>query len=88
MSGEFSTSENRFYAGPVKSAHSQWKKRMADLLSGKISLDPSQVVDHRSCEFGKWYFSHGTELYGHLPLFEQIDSRHSCISCIRLDGAA
>ena len=76
MCGEFSTSENKFFAGPIKSAHSVWKKRMADLLCGNIALTPDQVVDHRSCDFGKWYFGKGSDMYGHMETFRRIDDQH------------
>ena len=76
MCGEFATSDNRFFAGPVKSAHSVWKKRMADLLCGNIALTPDQVVDHHDCDFGKWYFGKGGKAYGHMPTFRGIDDRH------------
>ena len=72
----FRTSNDRFEAAPVKAAHNLWKTRLEDLLAGRQSLAPSEVSDHHQCTFGKWYFSQGTELYGHLDVFKAIDHKH------------
>ncbi|MEH0022485.1 MAG: methyl-accepting chemotaxis protein [Desulfobacter sp.] len=76
MGSRFRTTRDRFLAGPVKSAHSLWKKKMADLITGKITLAPEEVVDHRNCDFGKWYFGDGKADFGHSNTFKEIDDRH------------
>ncbi len=72
----FKVDDGRFHAGPVKAAHSLWRKKLSDLLAGKIRLRPDELSDHRNCEFGQWYFSKGMETYGHLAAFKQIDPVH------------
>ncbi len=73
---KFKTSNKGFQAGPIKLAHATWRKKLTDLLEGRLQLDPSQVSDHKSCDFGMWYFSEGQEKFGHMPVFKAIDSQH------------
>ena len=68
--------EKGFIAGPIKAAHSVWKKRLADMFVGKASLNPNQITDHHSCEFGRWYFGEGNRQFGTLPTFKEVDSYH------------
>jgi methyl-accepting chemotaxis protein len=39
----------------AKSDHVIWKKNLADMLIGRISLNPDQLADHSACRLGKWY---------------------------------
>ena len=39
----------------AKSDHLIWKKKLAEMLAGLDSLDPSELSDHHSCRLGKWY---------------------------------
>ncbi len=66
-----------FQAGPIKAAHSVWKKRLADMFTGKASLDAQSISDHQSCAFGQWYFSDGKRQFGQLPVFKEIDDYHA-----------
>ncbi len=68
-----------FSAGAVKLAHGQWKTKLADMLSGKITLTPGEIADHHNCAFGKFYFGEGTERFGRLPVFQEIDPAHKKI---------
>lgn len=74
--GKFKIDDTRFHAGPIKSAHSVWRRKISDLLLGKIHIHPDELSDHTCCEFGQWYFSEGMERYGHLPAFRAIDAPH------------
>ena len=68
--------DGRFYASSVKLAHSAWKKKLSDMLTGKISLSPSEITDHHTCEFGKWYRGEGRDKYGQKETFKAIGPRH------------
>lgn len=76
MMARFTITQSGFVAGPVKLAHSQWKKRLSDLMNGRQSLQPSQVSDHHFCDFGKWYFGEGQNRFSALTIFQEIDSQH------------
>jgi methyl-accepting chemotaxis protein len=62
-----------------KAAHQFWVTRVADLMAGRKSLDPSEITDHHKCKFGKWYFGEGTSIFGHLPTFREMDSPHAAV---------
>jgi methyl-accepting chemotaxis protein len=63
----------------AKSDHVLWKKRLAELLLGRITLRASDVSDHHSCRFGKWYYETGRALYGNEPAFRAIEEPHKRI---------
>ncbi|MBN1844057.1 MAG: Cache 3/Cache 2 fusion domain-containing protein [Sedimentisphaerales bacterium] len=73
---QFKIVDKNFIAAPIKAAHSKWKIRLAEMLSGKNSLDPSTITDHHECSFGKWYFGEGTQRFGNVPVYRQIDHQH------------
>lgn len=52
----------------AKSDHMLWKKRLTELLLGRTQMRSSEVTDHHSCRFGKWYYSSGKEMYGSIML--------------------
>lgn len=39
----------------AKSDHAFWKRRLANLLCGRIALDSGELADHHQCRLGKWY---------------------------------
>lgn len=76
MADGFTTSDTGFRAGSAKRAHNAWKKQLSDMLTGKASLDPAAISDHRRCEFGTWYFNEGQALYSSISTFKAIDKKH------------
>ena len=66
-----------FDVATIKAAHSMWKRRLAELLAGRATMDPSEVTDHRSCAFGKWYLGDGREQFANMPTFRAIDPLHA-----------
>ncbi|WP_321491994.1 methyl-accepting chemotaxis protein [uncultured Desulfobacter sp.] len=77
MMSQFQMSDNKFHAAPVKRTHSLWKKKLSNMLSGKqedIRMD--QLIDHRHCDFGKWYFGPGMEKYGKSPDYQKLGEIH------------
>ena len=41
----------------AKSDHIIWKKRLANMMVGRESLNPDELADHHSCRLGKWYYA-------------------------------
>ena len=60
----------------AKSDHVLWKKRLTQLLLGRTEMPSTEVTDHHSCRFGKWYYSTGRALYGAFPEFAAIEEPH------------
>jgi methyl-accepting chemotaxis protein len=80
MMSQFQMSEKGFHAAPVKRAHSMWKKKLSNLLSGKqddIRMD--QLIDHRQCDFGRWYFGPGMDNYGKRQGYTKLGQVHETV---------
>jgi methyl-accepting chemotaxis protein len=39
----------------AKSDHLLWKKRLSEMMAGRITLRPEELASHRECRLGKWY---------------------------------
>ena len=63
----------------AKAAHLAWKARVRAFLDGRGDLTEAQAVSHQHCAFGKWYYSDGSRLYGHLPQFGHIEAPHKAL---------
>ena len=77
MMSQFQMSDEGFHAAPVKRTHSLWKKKLSNMLSGKqedIRMD--QLIDHRHCDFGQWYFGPGMELHSQSQEYKEIGTLH------------
>ncbi len=40
----------------AKADHMIWRKKLADMVVGRASLNPDELADHMHCRLGKWYF--------------------------------
>ncbi len=66
----------------AKTDHRIFLGKVASCLKGGTRLDPSQLPDHHSCRFGKWYEGKGKEVCGHLNGFKNIDMPHERIHAL------
>ncbi len=60
----------------AKVAHNMWKLKLLKFIEGEADMDPSELVDHTQCYLGKWYYSIGKEMCGHLESFKAIEPPH------------
>ena len=60
----------------AKSDHMLWKKRLTEVLLGRLQMQTGEVSDHHSCRFGKWYYSEGQQRYGGRQEFQAIEAPH------------
>jgi methyl-accepting chemotaxis protein len=72
----------------VKADHVTWKTRMLNMAMGGEILTEAELVDHTQCRLGKWYYSIGKARYGHMPLFQQMESPHARVHEIGKEIAA
>jgi aerotaxis receptor len=61
----------------AKQAHLDWKRRARAFLDGREQLSPNQLVSHKNCMLGKWYYSDGLRKYGNLPEMKAIEQPHA-----------
>ncbi len=74
----FKTDPPAFDIGNVKVAHMGWRTTLEAVLAGHKQMKPEEVVSHRDCAFGKWYFSDGKK-FNSLDLYRQIGEFHETV---------
>lgn len=60
----------------AKADHVAWKKRLVDMAVGRVSLNPQELADHRSCRLGKWYYSDAASDFRQAPGFREMEDHH------------
>ncbi|MCW5700531.1 MAG: CZB domain-containing protein [Rhodospirillales bacterium] len=63
----------------AKADHVMWKKRLADMFSGRLNLRSEELSDHRSCRLGKWYYGPDAERYRRHPAFRDLEPCHKAV---------
>lgn len=63
----------------AKSDHMLWRKRLAEMLVGKLSLNPEELANHHSCRLGKWYYAIQDTSIRSLPAFIQMEAPHRAV---------
>lgn len=64
----------------AKSDHITWKKRLANMLIGRETLDPDELSSHRTCRLGKWYYALAQDdEYAQHPAFKALEEPHEAV---------
>lgn len=63
----------------AKSDHVIWKRRLANMVSGRQGLNSSELADHHSCRLGKWYDQVTDYAYTNQPSFRQLQMPHKLV---------
>ncbi len=80
FTAEFKTKGNELMILDIaKTDHRIFCGKISSCLKGDLTLSASDIADHYSCRFGKWYFGTGLEICGHLPSYKAIDVPHKRI---------
>jgi len=61
----------------AKSAHLAWRARLRGFLDGRESLSRQEVVSHRDCVLGSWYYGNGISNYGHIHGMREMEGPHT-----------
>lgn len=72
----------------AKSDHRSFTGKVYSCLKGRADLEPSQLPDHHSCRFGKWYETEGQNICGMLPGFKLIASPHEKIHSLAKEAVS
>lgn len=60
-----------------KTDHILWKWRIYNMFLGLETIDPKDVIGHRNCRLGKWYFNENTkERCGRFSSYQVLDEPH------------
>jgi methyl-accepting chemotaxis protein len=60
----------------AKADHVIWKKRLVDMVIGKITLKAEELSSEQTCRLGKWYFGPGSMPFRHHPAFAELEGCH------------
>ncbi|WP_085375084.1 methyl-accepting chemotaxis protein [Magnetospirillum sp. ME-1] len=60
----------------AKADHVIWKKRLVDMVIGKITLKAEELSSEQTCRLGKWYFGPGSMPFRHHPAFIELEGCH------------
>ena len=63
----------------AKSDHVLWKKRVAAMLAGRLSLKSEELADHHSCRLGKWYDQVSDRTMLDNPAFRDLVDPHQAV---------
>lgn len=63
----------------ARAAHLSWKRRLRDYLDGHGTLARNQLVSHRDCDLGQWYYGEGLQEYGHIPEMRELEEPHTTL---------
>jgi len=59
-----------------KRAHLRWVERLEGLLFRGERIEEKELVSHKQCALGQWYYSFGVSQFGDLPEFKAIEPPH------------
>ncbi|HTH16530.1 MAG TPA: methyl-accepting chemotaxis protein [Magnetospirillum sp.] len=71
----------------AKSDHMIWRKRLADMLVGRESLNPDELADHTSCRLGKWCANLTDPSILNHPAFAQMAEPHRLVHMHGIEAA-
>jgi methyl-accepting chemotaxis protein len=63
----------------AKADHVIWKKRLADMAVGRVTLRPEELADHHSCRLGKWYYGELSAPYRGCTAFVALEQPHAMV---------
>ncbi len=66
----------------AKTDHKGFVGRISSCLNGNLNLTASQLPDHHSCRFGKWYDKEGKDICGRMPSYPLIVTPHEKIHAL------
>jgi methyl-accepting chemotaxis protein len=59
-----------------KRAHLKWVERLENLIYRGVRIPREELLSHRNCALGQWYYSVGEKQFGNLPEFRAIEPPH------------
>lgn len=71
----------------AKSDHVIWKKRLANMMVGRESLNAGELADHHSCRLGKWYDALNDERFKSQPAYSALLDPHKKVHFHGIEAA-
>ena len=70
----------------AKNDHKNFVEKIASCVDGKKTMTASQLPDHHSCRFGKWYYKEGQALCSGMSSYKLIEDPHEKIHRLAKDA--
>ncbi|CAA7617216.1 methyl-accepting chemotaxis protein [Magnetospirillum sp. UT-4] len=71
----------------AKSDHMIWRRRLAEMLAGRTTLNPDELANHKSCRLGKWYYAVEDQAIRNHPAFKALEAPHERVHHFGIDAA-
>ncbi len=66
----------KFDIAAVKKAHLAWVERLTAAINGELQLSPADVIDHKNCDLGRWYYSADGQIMADQPGYAEAGTCH------------
>jgi methyl-accepting chemotaxis protein len=63
----------------AKSDHAFWKRRLANMMCGRVALESGELADHHQCRLGKWYDQVNDEALLSHPAYRKLLEPHRLV---------
>ena len=71
----------------AKADHMIWRKKLADMVVGRATLNPDELADHMHCRLGKWYFGDQDAAVKAHPAYSAINPPHEKVHSLGIAAA-
>jgi len=71
----------------AKSDHMVWRRRLAEMLAGRTSLNPDELANHHTCRLGKWYDAITDQAIRQHPAFVALEAPHEKVHHLGIQAA-
>ena len=71
----------------AKSDHMVWRRRLAEMLAGRTSLNPDELANHHTCRLGKWYDAITDQAIRKHPAFIALEKPHEKVHHLGIHAA-
>lgn len=63
----------------AKSAHIRWRVHAQAMVAGLPIEEQRAPVHHKDCDFGRWFYSAGFRVFGHWPIYQDVEYSHELL---------
>ncbi|MBF0563153.1 MAG: CZB domain-containing protein, partial [Alphaproteobacteria bacterium] len=71
----------------AKSDHMIWRRKLAEMLVGRVSLNPQELADHHTCRLGKWYGGINEPSIRNHPAYAALEGPHRDVHALGIEAA-
>jgi methyl-accepting chemotaxis protein len=71
----------------AKSDHMIWRKKLAQMLVGRMKLNPDELANHTNCRLGKWYGAVTDSSIRSHPAFAALEAPHRDVHSHGIEAA-